>query len=658
MITNDLIAYIQAQLDKNIPKDIILNKLLEVGWKLSDIEEGFQKFTSASDVSVAPIIPKTIDPYRELTEEEEKALSIKAKQENKEEPKVKTDESLSGVWTPVKIKPVGDYIPQSSPLMTASSFKEHKVELSKVIPSEMIAPVSAKPFIFPNNTPIRSSVFENSQKSFSSTPNNWADNNLKTNIPEIEVLPSHKNRSALWMTVFLIFIIVIGGLTFAFMKGYIKIDNMNIPFIKKDPKVLLLNNKEKLSSLKSYKTETNINISSPSFANITNSLISGDEVSSIDRDSVSLKSLSVINQENESFLSENLITITSSILKDSIVSNIKNDGSNLFVSIPKLNQIMGNDAFPQKVVLFKQGEFDQIIPMLPGIFTERLKQVNIYKILSEGVSSYITNSKTMSYEDFINNTSVIEKEEEVIRSMETYHYDININKQVSKKLLKEISSEFFASDLSDDDKANLDEVLGTVNITSFEVWIGKNDDNIYQYKINISIPLSKVLNLEDGSIGDSEVKLDWTTTYYDFNIVNEITIPQDFITASDFIKSSNDIRLKNKIISFSSMAKSLYNGEGGYGKTVNKSGSCIKPNQGSLFSPIGHTKGSSLVVGDIANTMNDILSQTNNMGFCFSTLKDWAVSFPLENEPGSYFCLDSKGLTSTLNTELKGSICN
>ena len=141
-------------------------------------------------------------------------------------------------------------------------------------------------------------------------------------------------------------------------------------------------------------------------------------------------------------------------------------------------------------------------------------------------------------------------------------------------------------------------------------------------------------------------------------MVNEISMPKDFVTADNFIKNSNDIKLKNEIKSFTTLANTLKNGEGSFGKAINKSGSCVMPSSGSLFSPVGHTKGVSSVVGDIANTMNNILLKTNNIGSCYSNLTAWAMEFPLESETGLSFCIDNTGISNTITTELKDVKCN
>jgi len=199
-------------------------------------------------------------------------------------------------------------------------------------------------------------------------------------------------------------------------------------------------------------------------------------------------------------------------------------------------------------------------------------------------------------------------------------------------------------------------MLGSLSINSFEVWIGKNDNNIYQYKIELKVPLSKVLAFEDSSLGNSEVLIDWTTTYYDFNISNEIILPQDFYSLDYFGKSFRNIKLKNEISELSSLFKTYSNATGNFGKISNK-GNCINPTSGSIFSPTGHTKNASLVVGDIALKMNDILNRTNSIGFCYSDSKSWAVSVPLESEFQSYFCLDNTGVSNILTTELNSTKC-
>ena len=57
MITDELVAYIQKQLDKGISKENISSRLTFAGWEKSDVEEGFAKLESPKIEE--PIIYKT-----------------------------------------------------------------------------------------------------------------------------------------------------------------------------------------------------------------------------------------------------------------------------------------------------------------------------------------------------------------------------------------------------------------------------------------------------------------------------------------------------------------------------------------------------------------------------------------------------------------------
>lgn len=67
MITEDLIAYIQAQLRKNISVSIITSRLIDAGWHSADVAEAFRKIAPPV-VAPAPIpvattsVPVNITP--------------------------------------------------------------------------------------------------------------------------------------------------------------------------------------------------------------------------------------------------------------------------------------------------------------------------------------------------------------------------------------------------------------------------------------------------------------------------------------------------------------------------------------------------------------------------------------------------------------------
>jgi len=471
-----------------------------------------------------------------------------------------------------------------------------------------------------------------------------------------EVSKRKKNIFLKWLIAIFV-IVILGGAIFVFGKSFLENPSLNIPFIKKDPTVLLLNNVEKFTSLKSYKVETEASISLPSFANISTGLVSGESVPSHDKDSFSLKAKGLVNKTSlvPSFFNYDL-TFNSSMVDGDIKSNFIYDGISSYISVPNLDKIFGENSPAIGIVSVPSGGFEQFVALLPESLQEKAIKIDLLKVLPSESFSYIGGQDSSFFKDFTTNIEMIKKSEEQIHGINTYHYSVSVDRVVIKKFLNDISNIIFVN-LSQDEKNDLEEIFGATSVSSFEVWIGKKDSTVYQYKFNLAIPLSKVIGLEDKGIANNEVIFSWQTTYYDLDVPNSATIPFETIPLEDFMKNVGDIKIKDTILSFTQSANVMKNAIGNYGKKSNSSGSCIDPIPGSLFSPLGHSKGASTVVGDIASTINSIINQTEGTSLCYSTSKAWAFSAPLISQPDSYFCLDSKGNSSVLAEAISGTVC-
>ena len=547
-----------------------------------------------------------------------------------------------------------DLIPHLVPKPMVNSFGSvsKKVEIKK--PETIVAPVA---------TPTEESPVKSLSKM--AMLSSYKSDLMSVNRGLDQIVKPKKNKVTRWV-IFMAVLIILALTAWGVVSGFINLKNINLPFVKKDPKVLLLNNSKVLSSLKSYKTETNIEVSSPSFSNITYGLVSGEAVTSPDKDSFSINTLGIINQNDKGLQADNFVTIKSSLLQDYITTDIKNDGTNLYVSVPDLSSIIKDSAPESSIVKINKQQFD-LIPSLfsSGIETE-LKKVNIYEILSNGMPSFVNNDTLNAYNDFINNVEIAEKGEENIKGINTYHYSINPDRQLTKKLLTVISNKF-VSNLSDSDKDRLSQIVSSASVHSFDVWIGKDDNNIYQYNVVLDIPLSKIIGFEDKSIGDNIINISWKTTYYDFNISNNILMPDTSTSVNDFVNTIKELKMKKEVSSIKQMAANLLKSDGGYGKTSNVSGSCMNPTSGSLFSPIGHAKGATTAVSSISQLLNNILGTTNGAGYCYSNPKAWSFSIPISDnyDPATvastgyqhYFCIDNTGTSIDLITPQTGVIC-
>ena len=565
-------------------------------------------------------------------------------------------------WTPTTIKPVINEIKigNKEPIANIMSSKqdvvgdtieEKKETFKEVIPtinkisSPIISqnPISSMSDIVPKNAMISSYM---------------GDVSTVINKEDTEIVSIHRKKRNLKLGIIITIVILIAIMVFAFVAGYIKIpgSKSSLFVVKKDPKVILLNSSVSISKLKSFKTQTNINISSPVLSNITTGLSSGDVVTSKDKDYISINAKGLINHEDNKSIFDYMFDFKSSLLKKDINTNLKYDGSNVYIDIPDLKNIFG-DNMPNPVKLYtERSKLDLIIKELPISTQNLFKKFDIYNIISMETPLYVENETARIIEEFINTFEYVDKGEEVLYGVDTIHYQVTVTRAATKKVLTSLA-DLFVPQLSPTEKQDLDEAIGATSISSFDIWTGKNDDNLYQIKFSLSAPLSKILRLNDSGIAGNEVVLDWDTSFYDLDVANNISVPTGEIDIDGFIKNIQDIKIKNQVSSFKEQALLFKNAVGSYGKTPNTTGSCTAPISGSMFSPLGHSKGADTAVSSISDTMNSLLTVTKNEGYCYSTSKAWALSVPLAGTPNSYYCSDSKGEITTISSPIIETSC-
>ena len=772
MITEDLIEYIKLQLSKSISKDLIIQRLVEVGWKVEDINEGFLNIESSLVETLPTIekkeenilvdspinnleqqeteeIKKIIDPYRELPEVIDPSVIENVNTNTNDTPVEKpissgpiaTSVEPLKIWIPTNIKPKIE-IPSSNipevkkeePVTTIPIIEKAPMEITPIeellkediepfkleVPEEkkpeVIVPIveipkkveSSKIEVAPlelpkeeikvkENVPIKETIplininkipvsnpisktviqIEKLPNMNSSAPVNKMSDvsprsamissynqdfiNSSKEIKEEDPLVTKKRKNKLlkWM-IAIITLCIVGGMVFSFVEGYLKIPwlNLNFSIVRKDPKIIMLNTPASVLQLKSYKTETNINISFPSLSNITTGLSSGEVVTSKDKDSVSINLKGASNNKDNKLFFDYILNFNSSILKNAIISDWKYNGDNLFVSVPDLTQILNNDAPTPANVSLTSNQLGLVVPLFSSNVQDIVKKIDVYNILSNDVPLYVKTETANIFKDFINGLTYTNKEDEVIHGVDTYHYEMTASRPITKKFLTSLSDLFITAELTPDQKTNLVEALGASTINSFEVWVGKNDGNLYQFKFTLNLPLSKVLGLNDSGIAGNEVDLNWMTTYYDIGVDNNIILPSDSIKIEDFVNNIKNTKIKDIVSSFKLQAVALHNAIGTYGAKSSLAGSCLIPESSSFFSPVGHPKGAGTAVSSIASSMNSLLSLTNGVGSCYSTSKTWALSLPLYTNPISFYCIDNRGTAITLSSSITGPVCS
>jgi hypothetical protein len=644
--------------------------------KLDEIKDIVEKEMAAA--AAAPEIPVVeppitpVTPIVSITPVTENEFKIRIPEETKKDEKVEfsTSKELEPYNLEIKgeeqvipavVEPVVNEVKPIIPIITEPIIEEVK----PVIP--IIEPLSVAPII-PNipskisipTTPsnVMSDIVPRNAM-LSSYSRDLLNITKKEEEKEKAVISPIKKKKILKIVIMIAALILIGGMVFAFVEGYLKIPWSNFSFfvVKKDPKVVLLNASSNISKLKSYKVDTTINISSPALSNITTGLSSGQAVASDERDSISINAKGIVNHLSDKTIFDYNFDFNSSLLKNDVKTDWKYDGSNFSIIVPKLNEILGKDAPVPAVVSMKKNELGLIVGEFSDNVQSIIKKVDIYNIISNGVPPYVQGETATTLKEFIGTLEFVDKGKESIHGIETYHYEVTVTRPATKKLLSSFV-DLFSLQFSDEQKKNLDEALGASNISSFEVWFGKNDDNLYQIKFTLNAPLSKVLWLNDSGIANNEVKLDWMTTFYDLNVENAIVMPIEQTNIKDFVNDIENTKIKNIISSFKPQTILFKNAVGSYGKKSEATGSCTLPLSGSIFSPLGQTKGADTAISSISSSISSLLLLTKGEGSCYSTSKAWALAVPLYTTPASYYCASSEGDTTTLAGPINGTVCS
>jgi hypothetical protein len=485
----------------------------------------------------------------------------------------------------------------------------------------------------------------------------YSDDYMSANKLKQEVYKRRKNTLLKSLLIILI-ICILGGVSFSVVKGYIKIPDFNFSFIKKDSKLLLLESVFKFNSLKSYKVETEATISFPSFTSITSGLLTGESVNSKEEDYFTLLTKGEITKlESSSKFYDYSIALKSSILEKDIKTNIKTDGVRFFVDIPDLSPIFKDGLFLDGVVSLSSDQIGEMAILLPESINDKEGKEDLLEIVLRNFIKNDPDKSSFSFESLADNIEMIKKDQEIISNINTDHYIVNLDKIILKDFLSKTSF-ILLNNLTEEEKSDFDKIWNSVSIKSLEVWIGEKDNNIYRYKFSLSVPLTKIIGLEDKSISNKEVILDWQTTFSDLDVPNSVIVPiANAMSFDDFSKKVADLKIKNAVFSLVSSTVEIKEVMGSYGLKLNTSGSCTNPVSGSLFSPLGHTKNASTIVAKIANTMNLIVAQTGENSKCFSSSKAWAISVPLNSDPNTYFCLDSAGNSLDLKGPINKTSC-
>ncbi len=608
MTTNELIAYIKNQLGKNIPKEVIISRLANAGWRSADIAEG---------MTMAQVGTSTSDKYRE---------------------------SPLAAVEPEAVRPNPVTVPVNPPqtFIQPSTAPAPAPELwPKLAPKIAPVPIVVPPVVALAPAPLPNTLASGvSKDALMASYKRDMEGALKAN----EKTVKGKRSSILKWIIILIVILGLGfGAVFAYTHNILGISSaIQLPesiIPKNDPKVAILAGKF-VESNTSWKADTDISISFPSLSTpATADSVSAHAVTAVSADAINPPSF------------DSNITMSSSLLKNPVTTRLIYSGGTSYVTVPDLSGMLGVLAPAQKTVAVPPEGVGMALSLIPENIGERIPFVLQSSLVSNGISSSQKTEFLAALKALVTGSTATEANTEITSGQQTAHYLLTPTLESTKQFLSFlVSASGFL--LSDGEQSNAQKLIDSATIDTFELWMGKDDNVLYRYSFVVSTRLPQIADSEN-----NKITLGVRTNYYDIGVPVTVTAPTGATELADFMKEITDLKIKNMLQHFATAATLLKATDGGYGKKSNSSGSCINATAGSLFSQTGHAEASAEPVGTIADTLENLLAYTNGMGSCYSTTSAWAISVPLATSPTMVFCTDSVNASKMIAGPLKGTVC-
>jgi hypothetical protein len=661
MINDELLSYITAQKMRGVSREVIKSKLLSSGWVEADTEEGLSKvFTTVNATpalstpssiynanintnigeSTSVQTPKVDDKYREPVEKEEKpiqkttAFQIPQRQE----------------FIPT-LMPKAQFIPPARPLTKNDTIVQPNLNQND----------SSFQSFRPKQPPEPTALILN--------PENYSPN------PKMAVTSSYQKDLSVaratstniggykwlrWVLGTIVIVGILGGLAFAYTKGYIKLP-FDLPLMKKDPKQVLVLVPESQSKVKTFKFEGDITFKFPSVYSVIGMMMSGENAKTSDTDNFTIHNSGTFSRgENNMPLFNMNFVINSSLLDNKIESELHTKEGIMYILFPDLSSTVPSLPIQPGWVSVNANDLDPIINMLPNNVNKfQMRMQKEFLLNSNKDATWQSVMKILT--DTLAKAQIVDKGDEVIYGKDVSHYALSIDSMTVKSTILDVIKT--TPDLvSSDNVDQLSGVLNTLTLNTIEVWVGKADNLIYKYSIDASLPLSKILSINDKNLSESMANINITETYYDYGSVVTPNIPDQASSVLQSLEFARNESIDSQTrvamqVDFANAARDLKKIEGVYGYKSNTKGDCTNPSMGSLFSPLGHKASSVNTVGSISQQILLILNNTDGRGTCYSTPSAWAVAVPLRNNPTSLFCVDSTGKASDLPTPIKGPVC-
>lgn len=658
MVTPELAEFIRIELERNISPEVISEKLISAGWTASDIAEALtqakvpvvSKPTTTTSPQAVIEKPKTqtFDPYKES---------------------VNTEPTVAKAPTSTFTYKV----PKTKPITVIQTKPEIRTEIKPVAVPEADLPLMPKLKVKPlgemqnqlTNIPIQPIKYQTPPPTLEQYQNKLEQIVIPAAVGAVapsvtKAIPYQKPHHFLHTFLVIIFIIfILGAGVFSYTKGYIKLP-FEVSFLKKDPHQILANIPSAMDSQTSFKADLEVKATFPKLTRIIDMLSNWGETPSTDTDSVNIHSTLAYIKDGAN-LKKTDVTFngTSTTLNTPINFNLRTQNDVAYVQL-----LSGQSLLPDGIVIpsdwisLNKSDIDSVYVLAKGNY-HSIPSIENKDAILHFISS-INWGEAFKFIPVGSGTIIKDNQNEKIAGVDTYHYSISVDGKMMKDFVHSLTLSY-GFKISDSDWVKVDQIISSVSVNTFDVWVGVNDNLLYKTNIVLTVPLSKVLSFEDKNLSEHNLKLEFVNNYHDFNLPITINVPEvslPVIQVEDTInKSMKDAAIKNTIQMLAQSFSDLHTKEGSYGFKSNTLGSCANPTVGSLFSPTGQFKSAAEPVATIAKNIIDFMALSNNQALCYSTPYLWAISVPKVSDPTKYICADNSGVLIETSNLLSGVAC-
>jgi hypothetical protein len=603
MINQELVFYIKEQLRLGSSRDEIRQTLeREGGWVASDIEEAF-KFI-VNPVGPAKTEQVIVNTEKDKIQTEQVVTQKVSEQKAETEPQTTSSPFLNSLSQKAPAPaPVADVSPivRPEPVKQPEKVETPKIDEPKIL-FEKVVPSNVKKDIPATQDVVKSTASQVVSASNFNTKPTPKFSGMQANSMLEKARPKTHSFGKILGSVFLLIILAGVG-----VGGVFAYNN----YIQPSTSTVFSGILSGVLNSNAFKFTLKSDYSSGADASMTGTLdVEGLATKTIDSYNTHIK-----------------VNSTSSISPESVSFEIMKIGTDTYLKLPSIissfltSTSMGvSDVDLEKWLHFGQSDISsassELGGVLPGVNSEEvLAKANalpnkVFQMFSD--NQFLSLGKTLKIET---------KNGEPLRAYELV-FNENKFKTFIQELMLEVSGE---KELTETMKNELNESIGSISVSSGEVWVGTFSHKLHKLSFKLDRTVSGVTD-----------SINFDLNIDGYNVSDLLTRPMETFEFGEFL---NKYKLDQNI------------------NFIEQSFSQIKIRAEVYYSSKKTFKDFCTDSNSISSSLSQIFEITGVNPNCTSSIKGYIITSPIPGEEGSYICTDQKGQVVKISGIPTGALC-